>query len=227
MAIALKDFWSLRYSASGGPVTAVVSQRLGALLAWVAMKLGVSPNALTIAGGGVSLGGALVYSGVGVQGMPLWGVFAVLQLGYVFDCADGQLARATRRQSVFGGWLDVVVDFAAQIALGLAVLFYLAGSAEQSDAALICGIVGVYLFSRVALVFTGKVGSDHRKNAGAMPPASRSSIKTVLWFVLDTPVLLTMVCVLKPWPDYLVVYLVLMAVAYLSNTAYLAVRLLK
>jgi hypothetical protein len=47
----------------------------------------------------------------------LWiGLFFV-ELSYVFDCADGQLARYRHQFSVFGGWMDQVSDRVKEFAI--------------------------------------------------------------------------------------------------------------
>lgn len=86
-----------------------VNRPLGGQVAVRAAVLGVSPNQLT----GISavLGFAGVVSIV-VLPSPRAGLVGALLLlvGYVFDSADGQLARIQRRGGPAGEWLDHVVD---------------------------------------------------------------------------------------------------------------------
>ncbi|OLC52744.1 MAG: hypothetical protein AUH85_16120 [Chloroflexi bacterium 13_1_40CM_4_68_4] len=87
---------------------------------------GLSPNAVTVLGVVVSIAGAAVLVAFG----PLPG-FIVLALGAVADSLDGQLARATGRVSVFGGFLDSTLDRISDAAPllvgGVALLALLAG----------------------------------------------------------------------------------------------------
>jgi phosphatidylglycerophosphate synthase len=50
-----------------------------------------------------------------VVGVILW------QVAYIFDCADGQVARATGKTSAYGASVDVFVDVAVQISVVVAV----------------------------------------------------------------------------------------------------------
>ncbi len=76
--------------------------RLGAGLA----RLGASANAVTLTGLAVGLGAALAIA----LGHPGWGLALVL-VSRLLDGLDGAVARATRKTD-FGGYLDIVADFA-------------------------------------------------------------------------------------------------------------------
>ncbi len=67
--------------------------------------IGVSPNAVTVAGTVLTLLGAaaLVVSGPGLA-VPL------LAAGAIADSLDGRLARVTGRETLFGGFLDSTLD---------------------------------------------------------------------------------------------------------------------
>ncbi|MBK9123502.1 MAG: CDP-alcohol phosphatidyltransferase family protein [Chloroflexi bacterium] len=76
----------------------------------------LSPLTITAAGGIVGLGAAVAgWQGSMVLGLLLWWANRAL------DGLDGSVARATGRQSVFGGYVDQLVDFAmyAVIPIGL------------------------------------------------------------------------------------------------------------
>ena len=49
-------------------------------------------------------------STAGVQSIHLWVGLILVELAYVFDCVDGQLARRTNRTSRLGGELDFLID---------------------------------------------------------------------------------------------------------------------
>jgi phosphatidylglycerophosphate synthase len=101
-----------------------VSDRLGTPVAAIGMRLGVHPTYLTLVnlvlgiGGSVAVMAARSPDGIApllVLGVVLW------QVAYVFDCADGQLARATGKTSAYGASVDVFVDVAVQISVVVAV----------------------------------------------------------------------------------------------------------
>ncbi len=82
----------------------------------------VTPNQITFVSFGIMLAAAVLIALVpGWLGL-LLGVAAV-ELSYIFDCVDGQLARVTGRTSPVGGELDFLMDelkaFALVGALGL------------------------------------------------------------------------------------------------------------
>ncbi len=71
----------------------------------VAGRLGLTPNALTVIGFGIS-GIAAV-----LAGYQLWFAAGVVSVaGALFDMLDGALARATGTTSRFGGFLDSTLD---------------------------------------------------------------------------------------------------------------------
>ncbi len=81
-----------------------------ALISW-----GITPSLVTWAGFGLALAGAgAIAVGSPVSGLALW------LLSRVADGLDGVMARESRRQSAFGGYLDITLDMAAYSAMVLA-----------------------------------------------------------------------------------------------------------
>ena len=81
-------------------------------------RLGLTPNALTVIGFGISVA-AGVAAGAGA-----WTVAGLLVIiGGVFDLFDGALARATNRVSGLGAFLDSVFDRAGEAVLYLGIAF--------------------------------------------------------------------------------------------------------
>jgi len=94
-------------------------------------RLGLHPNALTLAGAAGNLVAAvLVAKGHFLPGGALvWGASAL-------DLLDGALARATGRQSPFGSVLDAVMDRASEAAVLFALLFHFTSEGDQEGALL-------------------------------------------------------------------------------------------
>jgi hypothetical protein len=128
-----------------------VLRRLSKPLTEVALRLGMSPNQVSL----TSLVVGLLAAGLfGVAGF--WATLAgavLLQASIVIDCVDGEVARRTRRFSDLGAWLDASTDRVKEYAVyaGLAV-------AASPDAWLLAGAVLVmqttrhmtdYAFNRV------------------------------------------------------------------------------
>ncbi|GEO25538.1 hypothetical protein AAC03nite_13230 [Alicyclobacillus acidoterrestris] len=84
-------------------------------LVYVVRNTGITPNALTIS----SLILALIGCGFFTRGVyhdVIIGLILV-QVSYVVDCADGQLARYKQHFSPVGGWIDQVADRIKEFAI--------------------------------------------------------------------------------------------------------------
>ena len=99
-----------------------VNRRLGRVLAAIAHRAGLTPNAVT------GLSALCSATGIALLALvpPSWwmgvGVAALLVLGYALDSADGQVARLRGGGSPAGEWLDHMVDAAKIVTLHLALL---------------------------------------------------------------------------------------------------------
>ena len=87
----------------------------------MAVKVGATPNQVTLISFGIGLYSAYAFS----QGT-FWQIFLgaiLLQLSIIVDCVDGELARYTRKFSQLGAWLDAVTDRVKEymVFLGLAI----------------------------------------------------------------------------------------------------------
>lgn len=90
-------------------------------LTGVGLRLGWSPNAVTVAS--MALG---VLAAVLVLVDQRWSWVAaalIIQLALVVDCVDGEIARFTRRFSALGAWLDAVGDRVKEYAVFAACAF--------------------------------------------------------------------------------------------------------
>jgi phosphatidylserine synthase len=106
--------------ANDGFFSVYVLRRFSKLLTWVAVKIGATPNQVTIASFAIGLYAAFLFS----QG-DFWSILigaVLLQVSIIVDCVDGELARYTRKFSELGAWLDAITDRVKEYAvfLGLA-----------------------------------------------------------------------------------------------------------
>lgn len=85
-----------------------VVRRLSKPLTRVALRLGMSPNSVTLISFAIGLGAAASFA-VGTRWALVLGA-VLLQLSLIVDCVDGEVARATRRFSALGAWLDASTD---------------------------------------------------------------------------------------------------------------------
>ena len=85
-----------------------VVRRLSKPLTRVALRLGWTPNAITVLSFAIGIAAAVLFA-LGDR----WALVAgavLLQLSLIIDCVDGEVARATRRFSALGAWLDASTD---------------------------------------------------------------------------------------------------------------------
>ena len=87
----------------------------------LALRWGLSPNTITTISFAIGIGSAVSFSG----GSWPWMVFGalLLQVSLIVDCVDGEVARATRRFTAIGAWLDASTDRIKEFAVygGLAI----------------------------------------------------------------------------------------------------------
>lgn len=126
----------------------VVNRRLGRLIAAVAAQTRATPNHMTAASFAAFLGGAGLLVALEPGVAMAVGSMLLLQLGFAFDSADGQLARLRGTGSPAGEWLDHVVDSGRHLLLHLAVLIGLFRFTDVADAVLLVPL----LFGLVATV---------------------------------------------------------------------------
>lgn len=85
-----------------------VVRRASKPLTRLALRLGWTPNAVTVLSFAIGLAAAASFA-VGSRWALVLGA-VLLQVSLVVDCVDGEVARATRRFSALGAWLDASTD---------------------------------------------------------------------------------------------------------------------
>jgi phosphatidylglycerophosphate synthase len=77
-------------------------------LVYLIRQSSITPNGLTVLAFVFSVLSAVCF----LKSTRTWFIFGafLFQISYIFDCADGQLARYRKQFSPFGGWLDQVLD---------------------------------------------------------------------------------------------------------------------
>lgn len=218
VAPAYADFRKLRFSAGGHPLTRLLSQRLGARLAWLAYRIGLSPSAVTVLGLTVFLATAGLYATLPAGIGPALACLVLLQLGYALDCADGQLARATARTSAFGGWLDLACDYVRTVALAAAVLLWLVTRGQALEVATIC--TAVFLAGAAVHIHTAAVLRSSGP-AELQPSAAGQRLRWTVTALCDTATLLLLLAGLREAPALLAPYLAAIGILYLAISLYL------
>lgn len=90
-------------------------------LVYLLRNTGVTPNGITLFSLFLSLAGCVFFAR-GTHRAEIAGLILV-QLSYVCDCADGQLARYRRQFSLIGGWLDQVSDRVKEFTIYFSLAF--------------------------------------------------------------------------------------------------------
>jgi phosphatidylglycerophosphate synthase len=170
-------------SGSGGVVTIHVSNVIGAAVAATGMRLGLHPSLLSLANPLAAAIGSVpvIWMSNSARGWwwPGWLALVFWTLAYALDCADGQLARASGKQSEFGARVDVLADYGAQAIVVVAVVAV--GNASQTlPTALIAVICSFWCFGTFAATLRRSDSIDGHSVLGGRPFAR------VMHSVLDT-----------------------------------------
>lgn len=206
-----------------------VARPLAAMLVYVLRRTSITPNQVTFLGVAVFfVAAALLALWRDWTGLLLAAL--VLQLSYLFDCADGQLARLKGMTSDVGSYLDFLMDEIKALLLVAAASVRL-WLDYGHDGWLVTGVFGVMLVS-VATSLTNFVrrpeyaGQEIRPGASAQrKPMPASPVGKVIWliertaqFVVHYPswFLYVVLVDLVPDVDGAMVFLVLYLAVYLA-----------
>jgi len=153
---SFSHLWAHRHDGVTLAIDRLVPYNLAVLIVYGSARIGLTPNLVSFLSGGIAfiafvLGISLPHD----QGyMPILLIYGTSQLSYVFDCADGQLARATNAMSRFGDFLDKGVDIASFTLLFGGFFAYLYRhfvAAGDSDAAVRWLLLGfLFLLARIS-----------------------------------------------------------------------------
>jgi phosphatidylglycerophosphate synthase len=175
----LAEFYAV--NRGGGIYSEAFSQRLGAVAALAADRLGIAPTLLTlmnlVIGVGASVTVVALAPAAAAGELPAWslGVFALAawQMAYAIDCADGQLARVTGQTSSAGARVDILADVLVQVslvtALGAAAVAY----RPDTPGWLVAAFAATWM---VNLVTSAMQGSAY---AASMMPSTRAPVRIV------------------------------------------------
>ena len=223
---AVHSLASAQKPSSGAPAySRLINRPAGRLLAAVAYRAGLRPDAVTMLSGACSLMAIAVLA----LRAPGWGTAVLtcggLVVGYALDSADGQLARLLGGGSAFGEWLDHMVDAVKISALHLAVLISMYRFFELSNAGWLLVPVGFALVAAVmffGLILIDLLRRDFPRDA---PRASQPSgwVRSLLVLPSDYGLLCVIFLLLGVRQAFLGAYAVLL----LGNAVLLALAVRK
>jgi len=151
-----------------GFYSTMVVRRLSRRFTALALRVGLTPNAVTL----VALLVAAVAAGCFAVGTWPWLLAGavLLQLSLVIDCVDGEVARYTRRHTALGAWLDASSDRVKEFGIYAALAV---GAARQGDDLWLLAIATMALqVTRHFVDFGFAVRQDERVHRVTTPPAA-------------------------------------------------------
>jgi CDP-diacylglycerol--glycerol-3-phosphate 3-phosphatidyltransferase len=144
-------------------------------------RLGLTPNALTVLGFGISVVAAIAAT------QQAWIVAGLLVVfGGVFDLFDGALARATNRVSRLGAFLDSVFDRAGEAVLYLGIAIACESAAFSTGALLATAAMAASFmvsYTRAKSESLGFTPGTGMANVGIAPREVRLVILTIVLLV--------------------------------------------
>jgi phosphatidylglycerophosphate synthase len=204
----LREFVSRRFAVRSPFWSWLLFERAGGAFAYLFARLRVTPSTVTLLGGISGVSGAAVLA---TSSEPVDLVLAggLLLLGYTFDCADGQLARATGQTSARGAWLDVTID--AVVVAFVAVALSAALTADSGLSSLSFLLAGAFGASRTASLFTAtRVRSS--ENGGLHLSGWKHVLRTAYGASTDTPFVYATLCATRLEPTLFRVAIVVFTV---------------
>ena len=99
---------SMANRANDGFYSVFFLRKFSKILTWLAVRIGATPNQVTLLSFAIGLYAAYSFSQGGFAATLIGAIS--LQLSIIVDCVDGELARYTRKFSSLGAWLDAVTD---------------------------------------------------------------------------------------------------------------------
>ena len=108
-------FWARRHDCVTLFIDRKVAYNLAVPIAYGSARARLTPNQVSLASGVTAFVAFLL--GISLPPdqvlVPILLIYGTSQLSYVFDCADGQLARVTGTKSKFGDFFDKSIDITA------------------------------------------------------------------------------------------------------------------
>jgi phosphatidylglycerophosphate synthase len=137
------------------------SSQISPYFVWLFAKLKIKPNFVTM----LSFLTAMAAIPFLIQGRLIL-TAVLIQLSFMLDCADGQLARYLNQKSKFGAWLDTITDRAKEfiVLFSISLVYYLKTQNYR--------IFILYFFAILVLALR-HYDSDKRRELGVCPDRTK------------------------------------------------------
>lgn len=222
----LSDLSRAQKSGAGVPAyTRWINRRLARGIAAAATAAGMTPNAVTMLSAMFSAAGLAVMLMFGPSWWSALLTGLLLATGYVFDSADGQVARLTGASSPAGEWLDHVVDAIRTPAIHLTVAVSV--MLHRSDLLWLAIISLCFTVLSVGQFMSQILAEQLVRNTGGEEPERGGTRKSLLLLPTDTGVVCWSFALWMLPPLFAVVYTVLFAIALVHSAASMRRKYLK
>lgn len=214
----LADLNRAQKSGAGVPAyTRWVNRRLARGVAAASAALGLTPNAVTVLSAALSTVGLAILI---IAGPTWWAALAaaiLLAAGYVFDSADGQVARLTGASSPAGEWLDHVVDAVRTPAVHLTVAVVVV--LHRPDLAWLAVVALLFTVMSVGQFMSQILAEQLVRNSGGEEPEGSGVRKSLFLLPTDNGVLCWSFAFWIFPPVFAVVYTLLFAINFVHTAA--------
>lgn len=172
-----------------------IARPLATPLVLLSEAVGFSPNQVTLTGLLAMFSGAVIWVLPLVLGDAVHAYLCLVlglvcvEVAYLFDCADGQLARRTGRTSSLGATLDFLIDEIKAFAMLASLTLYWWSLELSNTEPLVWGIVGLLSLAS-AISMTRFIRSDAMQQTGLVARAQHGdsaktrAAKGPFWVVL-------------------------------------------
>lgn len=214
----LADLNRAQKSGAGVPAyTRWVNRRLARGVAASSAALGLTPNAVTMISAALSAAGLALLMIAGPTWWAALAAGALLAAGYVFDSADGQVARLTGASSPAGEWLDHVVDAIRTPAIHLTVATVVV--LHRPELVWLAVVALLFTVMSVGQFMSQILAEQLVRNSGGEEAESSGVRKSLMLLPTDTGVLCWSFALWVFPPLFAVVYSALFAINLLHTSA--------
>jgi phosphatidylglycerophosphate synthase len=146
----------------------VVDPVAGPIALFIANRTKITPNQITVASFALGLGAAFSFAFADYPALVLGAL--LYYLSFVLDCVDGKVARLKDTGSIFGGWLDYILD---RVRVFVCAVALMGGQFVKTDRP-------IYLYLAVFVVFLEMLRNLNALRVNAVRDAMLAGIRQAI-----------------------------------------------
>ena len=214
-SITLSSFLKREFAVASFPPTWFIFQPLAGICAFLGLKLGLSPNGMTLLGGILGLYSMVQFATIPIGVSSSATLTFLLLMVYTMDCADGQLARASKNTSLLGQWIDLSIDLLLIVLLPISIAFLIT---PHFSILKVSQLTFILIFGRSLSLLT----SSMKRAAGQEHKPSPSILKKCIQSIVDTPVFYICIVWTRLNPEILYNVSILYGILFFIESIYFA-----